>query len=224
MRSRYLVIPALLAMALFLTAAEATAFSFGKDTIEGSGKMETRELNLKEFDSIDVGGAFELEITLGDEQKVVMTIDDNLWENLEAEVHDSTLEIGWDKSCNPDGDCTVVMVVSELKGIDIHGAAEVEIEGYRGDSFTFDVSGAAELEMDGEVDDLEINISGAGEIDTRDLKAKSVKITVSGAGEAKVYASERFEGRVSGVGSIDYWGDPEHQKTKVSGLGDINRK
>jgi len=47
---------------------------------------------------------------------------------------------------------------------------------------------------------------------------------VSGAGEAKVFASESFEGRVSGVGSIDYWGDPEHQKTKVSGLGDINKK
>jgi hypothetical protein len=224
MRSRYLVIPALLAMALVLTAGNATAFSFSKDTIEGSGNMETRELNLKEFDAIDVGGAFELEITMGDEQKVVMTIDDNLWDNLEAEVNGSTLEIGWDKNCDPDGDCTVVIVVRELKEIDIHGAAEVEIEGYRGDSFTFDVSGAAELEMDGEVDDLDISISGAGEIDTRDLKAKSVKITVSGAGEAKVYASESFEGRVSGVGSIDYWGDPEHQKTKVSGLGDINRK
>jgi hypothetical protein len=224
MRSRYLVIPALLAMALVLTAGNATAFSFSKDTIEGSGNMETRELNLKEFDAIDVGGAFELEITMGDEQKVVMTIDDNLWDNLEAEVNGGTLEIGWDKNCDPDGDCTVVIVVRELKGIDIHGAAEVEIEGYRGDSFTFDVSGAAELEMDGEVDDLEISISGAGEIDTRDLKAKSVKITVSGAGEAKVYASESFEGRVSGVGSIDYWGDPEHQKTKVSGLGDINGK
>ena len=86
------------------------------------------------------------------------------------------------------------------------------------------MSGAAELEMQGEVTDLEINVSGAGEIDTRELKAKSVDISVSGAGEAKVFASESFEGRVSGVGSIDYWGQPEHQKTKVSGLGDINRK
>ncbi len=224
MRSRYLVMPALVAMVLFLAAGDAAAFSFGKDTIEGSGDMETRELNLKEFDKIDVGSAFDLEITLGDEQKVLMTIDDNLWDNLEAEVHGSTLEIGWDRNCDPDGDCTVVIVVRKLKAMDIHGAAEVEIEGYRGDSFTFDVSGAAELEMDGEVDNLEIHISGAAEIDTRELMAKSVKVTVSGAAEAKVYASESFEGRVSGVGSIHYWGDPEHQKTKVSGMGNIKRK
>ena len=224
MRSRFLVPAALAAMVLLATAGQATAFSFGKNSIEGSGDMETRELNLKEFDEIDIGGAFDLEITMGDEQKVVMTIDNNLWDNLEAEVHGRTLEIGWDKSCSPDGDCTVVIVVRELEGMNIHGAADVEIEGYRGDSFDFNVSGAAELEMEGEVDNLEIHVSGAGDIDTRELKAKSVEISVSGAGQAKVFASESFEGRVSGVGNIDYWGDPEHQKTKVSGMGNIKRK
>ncbi|MCK9996846.1 MAG: DUF2807 domain-containing protein [Candidatus Krumholzibacteria bacterium] len=226
MRSKYSVTASLLAVAvtLLLTVGNAAAFSFGKDNIEGSGDMETRELDLKDFDEIDVGGAFDLEITLGDEQKVIMTIDDNLWDNLEAEVHGSTLEIGWDKSCQPDGDCTVVIVVRELKGMEIHGAADVEIEGYHGDSFSFKVSGAAELEMDGEVDKLDIHVSGAGDIDTRELIAKSVEISVSGAGDAKVYASESFEGRVSGVGNIHYWGDPEHQKTKVSGLGNIKRK
>jgi hypothetical protein len=224
MRSRYSVMTAFVMMFLLLTAGNAVPFSFGKDSIEGSGNMETRELDLKSFDEIEVGGAFDLEITLGDEQKVLMTIDDNLWENLEVEVSGSTLEIDWDKSCEPDGECKVEIVVRELKSMDIHGAAEVEIEGYHGDTFNFDVSGAAELEMDGEVDNLEIHVSGAGEIDTRELKAKSVEISVSGAGEAKVFASESFEARVSGVGSIDYWGEPEHQKTKVSGLGDINRK
>ena len=224
MRSRYSVMAAFVAMALFLVAGDAAAFSFGKDVIEGSGDMETRELSLKEFDEIDIGGAFDLEITLGDEQKVVMTIDDNLWDNLEAEVHGRTLEIGWDKSCEPDGECTVVIVVRELRAMDIHGAADVEIEGYHGDSFIFNVSGAAELEMDGEVDKLDIHVSGAGDIDTRELKAKSVEISVSGAGDAKVFASESFEGRVSGVGNINYWGDPERQKTKVSGLGNIRRK
>ena len=224
MRSRHSLMAACVAMTLILTAGSAPDWSFAKDTIEGSGDMETRELDLKEFNAIDVGGAFDLEITLGDRQKVIMTIDDNLWDNLETEVSGSTLEIGWDKSCSPEGDCKVEIVVRELKAMNIHGAAEVEITGYHGTSFEFDVSGAAELEMDGQVDNLEINVSGAGEIDTRKLKAKSVEISVSGAGEAKVYASESFEGRVSGVGSIDYWGNPQHHKAKVSGLGDINSK
>jgi len=198
--------------------------SFAKSTIEGSGNLETRELDLAEFTSINVGGDFDLEITLGDAQQVTMSIDDNLWDNLEAEVHGGTLEIGWDKSCSPEGDSKVVIVVRKLDSLNIHGAADVEISGYHGKSFEFEVSGAAELEMEGTVDDLDIQVSGAGEIDTRELKAKNVKVGVSGAGNAKVFASNSFEGRVSGVGNIDYWGDPEHEKTKVSGLGDINRK
>ena len=219
------LLPALLTILIMAAlTCPASAFSFGKDTIEGSGDMETRTLDLDEFAAIDVGGAFDLEITLGDEQKVVMTVDDNLWDNLEVEVKGGTLEIGWDKSCSPDGDCTVEIVVRELKEVDIHGAAEVEITRFKGDSFEFNVSGAAELEMDGEVDRLEIQVSGAGDIDTRDLLAKSVEISVSGAGEAKVYASESFNGKVSGVGSISYWGDPEHEKTRVSGMGDIDKK
>ncbi|MEN8008312.1 MAG: head GIN domain-containing protein [Candidatus Krumholzibacteriota bacterium] len=224
MRSRYSLTTTLVAVALLLVAGQAAAFSFGKNNIKGSGDMETRTLDLKDFHAIDVGGAFDLDITLGDKQKVVMTIDDNLWDNLEAEVHGGTLEIGWDKSCNPDGDCRVEIVVRKLDAMDIHGAADVGIRDFHGDSFSFDVSGAAELDMDGTVDKLDISVSGAGDIDTRDLKAKVVKISVSGAGEAKVFASESFEGRVSGVGNIDYWGDPEHQKTKVSGMGDISRK
>jgi hypothetical protein len=224
MRSRLSLTAACALVVLLLTASGAAAWSFGKDRIEGSGNLETRELDLKEFRAIAVGGAFDLKITLGDQQQVLMTIDDNLWDNLEAEVRGGELEIGWDKSCDPDDDCRVEIVVRELEAMRIHGAAEVEISEYQGDHFEFGVSGAAELVMDGQVDRLEINVSGAGEIDTRELKAKDVEISVSGAGEAKVFASESFEGRVSGVGSIDYWGNPKQQKTKVSGMGDINSK
>lgn len=224
MRSRFSMMAVLMAVALLFAATPAAAWTIHNDGIEGSGDMETRQLDLKDFTSIDVGGAFDLEITLGSKQKVTMTIDDNLWDNLEVEVRGHTLEIGWDKSCSPDGDCTVVIVMEDLESMDIHGAADVDIDQYHGESFSFNVSGAASLEMNGKVDNLDISVSGAGDIDTRDLMAKNVEVSVSGAGNANVYASERFEGRVSGVGSIDYWGDPDHQKTRVSGLGDISRK
>lgn len=74
------------------------------------------------------------------------------------------------------------------------------------------------------VDDLKIRVSGAGDADTRKLKAKHVDISVSGAGDAEVFASKSIRARVSGVGSIDYYGDPEENETRVSGIGSIKRK
>ncbi|MCP4574037.1 MAG: DUF2807 domain-containing protein [bacterium] len=212
------VLCALLLIAVVTMPAEAR---WGR-TIEGSGDMETRELDLDTFDAIDLGGAFEVTITFGDYQKIEVTIDDNLWDNLEADVKGGVLEIGWDKSCNPDDDCEIVIVMKELERFDVHGACSALIEDFDGDRFEFTVSGAADLDIDGEVDELEIQISGAGDLDARSLKAKHVKVRISGAGNGELYASESIDARISGAGSLDYWGSPEKEKTKVSGVGSID--
>ena len=73
MRSRFVFLPVLLTLVLVLAAGTASAkfnFNFGRG-IKGSGDMETRELDLKDFTRIDVGGAFDLEISFGDRQKLI---------------------------------------------------------------------------------------------------------------------------------------------------------
>lgn len=220
MRLRYASI--LMTAALLTTCLVLPAQAGWGRGIDGSGDLETRELDLDNFDTIDLGGAFTVEIRFGDRQKVEVTIDDNLWDNLETDVSGGTFELGWDKKCDPDDDCSVVITMRELKQFNVHGACDATIENFDGDRFEFYVSGAAELEIDGEVDELDIQISGAGELDARDLKAKHVKVRISGAGDGELFASESIDARISGAGSLDYWGNPEHKKTKVSGVGSID--
>ena len=214
--------PALCALLLIAFATVPAEARWGGNGIEGSGDLETRELDLDDFDAIDLGGAFTVDIKFGDYQKIEVTIDDNLWDNLEAEVSGGTLEIGWDKNCDPDDDCEIVITMKKLDRFEIHGACDATIADFDGDLFEFYVSGAAELEIDGQVDELDIQVSGAGDLDARDLKAKHVKVRISGAGNAELYASESIDARISGAGSLDYWGSPEKEKTKVSGVGSID--
>jgi hypothetical protein len=226
MRARYLKIALILTLVLTVAGGQAQAWSIHKHGhgIEGSGDLETRELELDEFSRIDLGGAFDLEVSFGDRQKVEVTIDDNLWDNLDADVSGGELELDWKKDCQPDRHCKIKLTVRSLEEVNIHGACDAEIEGFKGDRFAYTLSGAGDLTMDGEVDELEIQVSGAGNADTRDLKAKQVKINVSGAGNATVYASEKIRARVSGVGQVTYYGDPEEENTSVSGIGSIKRK
>jgi hypothetical protein len=227
MRTRRLLTTALLTALIAVAMAGGAQAFWGdkdKDTVKGSGDAETRTLELSDFDRVDVGGAFTVNVTRGDEHQVTVTIDDNLWELLEAEVKNGKLTFDWKKSIEPDVDSTIDIVAPTLTELSTHGAADVTIRDFKGNRFEFGVSGAGELEMDGEVDELEIGVSGAGDIDTRDLEAKHVTISVSGAGEAKVHATESFDGRVSGVGNITCYGSPEKQKTRVSGMGDIEIK
>ena len=221
MRFRHIATAATVSLLLIALALPVQA-GWGSKGIKGSGDLETRELDLDTFDAIELGGAFAVEVRFGDKQKVEVTVDDNLWDNLEAEVSGSTFELGWDKSCDPDEDCKVVITMRDLKRLEVHGACDATVEDFDGDRFEFNVQGAAELDIDGKVDELEINISGAGEVSARKLKAKHVKVHISGAGEADLYASESIDARISGAGNLDDWGNPDQKKTKVSGVGSID--
>jgi len=224
MRRQRLTTAILTGVALVLLVGNAAAFSFNGSGIKGSGDMETRSFDLNDFSEIIVGGAFEVDVTFGDQQEIRVTIDDNLWDNLELEVKGDRLIIDWDEDCRPDSDCRLRLTVTSLEAMTIHGAADVDITDFEGDTFRFDLSGAADLEMSGKVDDLEIQVSGAGDIDTRDLQAQHVKVRISGAGNANITATESIDAKVSGVGNIKYWGDPKKERTNVSGMGHITAK
>ncbi len=217
------VLPCAILVAIFLNSGSVEAFSLSKGRV-GSGRVETRELNLKEFNAIEMEGSFDLEIRLGDQQEVFATIDDNLWELFEAKVQGHWLNLDWGRQCQPNGKCKVVIVVRELQEVHISGAGDVEIIKFQGHEFKYRLSGAGDLKMSGQVDKLDIRISGAGEADTRELQADSVKVQISGAGNAEVYAKKSIRGRVSGVGNLTFYGDPDDEDTQVSGLGRIRRQ
>ncbi len=221
MNRRFL--PLALSMIALLVAGQAFAFSFSKSK-EGSGHMETRQLSLEQFIALDVGGAFDVEVSFGKNQKIEATIDDNLWDIFEAKVKGQWLYLDWGRNCRPSPDCVIKIVVREFEEAHIHGACDLGVSGFEGHEFIYRLSGAGDLEMSGKVDNLEIKISGAGDADTTDLIAKNVKVSISGAGSAKVYAEDSIRGRVSGVGKLTFYGDPDDQDTSVSGLGSIQKK
>ncbi len=226
--SRYLTIIATVTILMVMMSGPAMAFKFGKHLgfrgVKGSGDMETRELEMEDFDRVALSGAFDVEITFGKRQELKITIDDNLWDLLIAEVDNGTLDLDWEESVRCDSSCLVEIVVTSLEEVVLHGAGDIDISDFDGSSFTFGLRGAGDLRMDGEVDDLEINLSGAGNIDTRKLEARNVDVAISGAGNATVYASDSLRGKVSGVGNLSYYGDPETKKTRVSGMGRIKQK
>ena len=82
-------------------------------------------------------------------------------------------------------------------------------------------SGVGSIDVAGIADEVDLRNSGVGSINTQQLKALRAKASVSGVGSIKCYASESIEGRVSGVGSLEYAGHPRQQDNKRSGVGSI---
>jgi hypothetical protein len=221
MRIRQIALATALLLLVAATNQEAQARRSG---IEGSGNLETRVLDLDTFVAVELGGAFDLTIAFGDEQKVEATLDDNLFANLEADVSGRKLALGWDEDCDPSRGCEIRITMVDLEGVELNGAGDVQIKGFAGDRLEIELRGAGDVEADGEVGDLKISLLGAGDIEARDLKAQHVTVVLAGVGDCEVYAAESIDAKLTGVGDLEYWGGPERRETKVSGIGDIKAK
>ncbi|MFH1845351.1 MAG: head GIN domain-containing protein [bacterium] len=225
MPARRFLLAATVLQAFTFACGDAAAWKFKRsDRLDGSGDLTTERIELDDFDAIELDGSMDIYVQVGGEQRVEVTIDDNLFDNLILNVRGRTLEIDWDKNCDPSHGCRMEIVVSQLARVTINGAGDVEIPDFRGEFFEFNLHGAGDLEIAGEVGELEIQLSGAGNVDAQELVAQEVDVRVSGAGNAKVYAVDRLRGVVSGVGNLTYYGKPEHVSTNVSVIGSIKRR
>ena len=67
-----------------------------------------------------------------------------------------------------------------------------------------------------------MKISGAGHVDADDLKAQNVDFKVEGFGTGTVYAVNKLNASIEGVGKVRYKGNPKVTQY-IDGLGSVKR-
>jgi len=73
----------------------------------------------------------------------------------------------------------------------------------------------------GRVGALTATLGGVGKLQLVELTAKQAKVRISGIGNATVNVTEDLDAVVTGVGDIEYQGDPI-VRSDVHGLGDVH--
>lgn len=192
--------------------------------VRGSGDIESENRDLEVFDAIEASGAFNIDISVGEEQSIIITADDNLLKYIVTKVRGGKLIIDSKRNLNPKKEILVKIKVKELNYIESSGACDFYIDGINSEHFKVNASGASDLTLKGNCDKFYISLSGAGNVKARDFIAKNVKVDISGASDADVFASESLDAEVSGVGSVNYYGNPDKVSSDISGVGSINRK
>lgn len=216
------VLTSLLLLAGSTLAGDRSWSLFGGE--KGSGNVVTETRDVDEFSRIECSGAFDVHVTVGEEQSVTLTFDDNLMDNIETRVRRGTLVLDSRGSYRSRHNCRVVISVRSLEEISSSGSGNMIVEGVRGETFECTVSGSGSMEISGEVARVEATVSGSGDIDLRDLKAEDASAAVSGSGDIAIFASERFEGSVSGSGDISYYGNPSQTRIREHGSGSVRGK
>ncbi len=233
---------------LILAFLVATSFSLssciplGIRLIRGSGTVITKQYDVKDFDSIDFSGVGTINILQDGEESLTITAEDNIINNLSVEVRGKTLYISPKRTVInliPTRDVSFDLHIADIREISISGAGSVNADrldvkdlkidssglgnivlGMNGESLIAKISGAARFELSGEVKTQEIQISGLGTYNAKDLISNDCKINISGSGNAKLNVVQSLDIEISGLGSVEYMGSPS-VKQNVSGGGSI---
>src|SRR3954466_9499954 len=154
--------------------------------IEGSGVIKTEARKVEPFTSIvltDVESSY-LVIERTGEESLTVTAEENLLPMFTSEVKDGVLYLTFKKGNSFHGKRpTYKVTVKELRHIHIQGGVAIEARKLESEKLSILVEGAAGGTLSGRVDDLTIEIKGAGQISAGTLYAKRARVSVEGAGQ-----------------------------------------
>ena len=167
-------------------------------------------LDFRDFDAIEIGGAYELDVIVGEDFSIELSGPTGDMARVEATLRNGALVLGSKKKIRGDHKgVRAVVTMPALNRISVSGVADADVSGVKAKDFKLDLSGVGEVNIAGACEKLYARVSGVGEVDAQSLQCKVVDVKVAGIGEARVYASESVSAEVSGMGGIMVYGSPK---------------
>lgn len=193
-------------------------------TIKGSGQVTSETRPASGFTGVDLQTTGDVTITIGKVDSVVVEADDNILPLLKTEVIGSQLLIS--KRANTKistrNPMRFIVTMKKLENASMSGTGDIKIDGLDSDLVKFDLSGTGSITANGKVKTLHVSLPGTGKIVCEELEADTVIAHHSGNGEITVRAGHSLDANITGVGSINYYGDPAEITKTITGHGSIN--
>jgi predicted small secreted protein len=190
--------------------------------IKGSGNVIQEERELNQFNEIGLRGTGTVILTQGDVQKVTITTDDNIMDLVQTNVKNGKLIIYTEGNIMHYTKFDIDITIPEIKAISVSGSGDVvSNEQLQCDDLELNVSGSGEIVISVNAEDIEASISGSGEIALQG-EAGEVETRISGSGnmKARELTCKDASIRVSGSGNCRI-NATENLDVKVSGSGNV---
>lgn len=228
-------------MLLFVAVTTACATEW----IKPSKKIITRELpSLEAFNAIEFGGVGDVVYEVGTSRKVTLTGPDNVLPIVEVKVADNTLKIKFKSKKQVKGNVNLkirvtapnvtkfvntgvgdILVDSKLNVQDeevkmvVTGVGNIKADNLDVGQLSLTVTGVGDVEVKGKAKRASMKLTGVGDVKAYELLADKVVARLTGVGDINCHAVTELEARTSGVGSVNYKGEP-----KLTGKGRVHHK
>ena len=212
--------------ALGLLFSSASKAQNDRETIEGNGKLVTRDVPVKSFSELKANGVYELKLTQGDKETVRIEADENLQEYFTVTNEGSKLIINTEKlrDKNLKGKVKMKVYISfkNLKNLEIATVGSVQSENQlafddldfknksvgnvnlklTANKFNMENKSVGNVELSGKAEVVTVKNNGVGSLDASDFIVQTMDIENSGVGNAAVNAQKTLKVRDSFLGKV----------------------
>jgi hypothetical protein len=195
-----------------------------KNVIKGNGDIKAETRNLEKFKSVKISGAFDVVSRKGDRANVKITCDSNLLPHILSKISNEELSITPDSPISCKNKIKIELCASEVNRVELSGACVLLFNDIDAARFLLDLDGTSSATLSGKADVFEVDMTGTCSLKADELKTKVTSVSVAGTGKADVFASEKLTANISGVGTVNYYGEPKDIVKNISGLGRLNKK
>ncbi|MDD4728104.1 MAG: DUF2807 domain-containing protein [Dysgonamonadaceae bacterium] len=207
-----------------------------------NNELFSKNYKVKSFSSVKANTFADIVYTQSDEVVVKAVGEQNLVDNLKITVNKGVLTIENDKKLNNRNDVPVVIFLSSptITSIETHGMGnwclkgkvktdnlEIKCKGIgslraldlQSEKVCVKYDGIGDLSLGGITNLVEITADGVGNVDCRNLLAKTAMVKSTKTGKVNCFASECIGLFNDGVGDITYHGNPTVKNLQNVGMG-----
>ena len=205
---------------------ERSGGELSTEEITGSDEVAEQSFAAEGFSRVAMSGGWHATIERGDDFSVRLRGPEKYLERTNVEVDGDTLTIQPEAMFITRGArMRVSIVMPDLEGVRSNGGLELEMRGFSGDTLELSCRGGTSVEASGEgYERIDMDFSGGTEVDFREFPAVDADIRSSGAVDAVLTMKGGvLSGKLSGAGSVIYYGSVREQSIETEGVAEIKR-
>jgi len=224
-----LTLPILFLAIVFLVGCTVPVPPMASST--DSGNVVTQEIDFADFDRLDVGNGFQVDIIQGDTFNVVIRISENLVERLQVAKEGNTLKIGLEPSLTFNLETVTLeadITIPALMGLKQGGGSHVNLKDFKsaltldadlsggshlkgdveaGDA-AFELDGGSHVTLSGSAGDITVDAGGGSHAKLAKLAVVNANVTASGGSHVTVNPSGTLDAASKGGSHVRYVGSP----------------
>jgi len=106
---------------------------------------------------------------------------------------------------------------------DVSGSGKIIVAAVITEKSDFSISGSGTIKASGSAKETKVDITGSGELQAGDLEVGICRVRITGSGEVEINVKDDLDANISGSGTVNYKGNPNHVNGHSSGSGHVKK-